>query len=135
MTNNYNYEGYHKLKKDMVDIECFYSQAGQDLLVLQILDYKKNGIFIEIGANHFSFLSNTYLLESKFDWRGISIEMDKSFEVDFRKNRKSTLLSCDATEINYKNLIMENELSEIDYLSVDIDGWNSLVCIRKILVS
>lgn len=28
-----------------------YSQIGQDLKVLKYFDYKKNGYFIEVGAN------------------------------------------------------------------------------------
>jgi FkbM family methyltransferase len=51
-----------------------YSQLGQDIDVLKVYNYKKNGFFIEIGANDGVTLSNTYLLEKDYDWRGICVE-------------------------------------------------------------
>ena len=39
------------------------SQIGQDLFVLETLNWKKNGFFIEFGASDGITNSNTYLLE------------------------------------------------------------------------
>ena len=50
------------------------SQLGQDLNVIQIYKEKQNGYFIEIGAVDGISLSNTYLLETKYNWRGICVE-------------------------------------------------------------
>ena len=46
-------------------IEKNFSQAFQDLFVLTMLNGKKNGIFIEIGAYNGQEISNTFLLEKK----------------------------------------------------------------------
>ena len=51
-----------------------YSQLGQDLEVLKFYNSKMNGFFIEVGASDGIELSNTYLLESKYNWRGICCE-------------------------------------------------------------
>ena len=51
-----------------------YSQLGQDKEVLTFYKNKKNGYFIEIGANNGITLSNTYLLEKKYNWKGICVE-------------------------------------------------------------
>lgn len=51
-----------------------YSQLGQDLQVLKFYNNKRNGFFIEIGANDGITLSNTYLLETQYEWNGICIE-------------------------------------------------------------
>lgn len=51
-----------------------YSQLGQDLEVLKFYNNKKNGFFIEIGASDGIELSNTYLLEQKYNWNGICVE-------------------------------------------------------------
>jgi FkbM family methyltransferase len=51
-----------------------YSQLGQDLEVLKFYNNKKNGFFIEIGANDGIELSNTYLLEKTYNWKGICVE-------------------------------------------------------------
>ena len=40
-----------------------YSQAGQDLFVMNILNYIKNGYFIDIGCNDPDIGNNTRLLE------------------------------------------------------------------------
>jgi hypothetical protein len=42
------------------------SQLRQDLLVLWLLDFQKDGIFVEFGATDGVDLSNTYLLERKY---------------------------------------------------------------------
>jgi len=50
------------------------SQLGQDLEVLKSYNNKTDGFFIEIGASDGIQLSNTYLLETKYNWRGICCE-------------------------------------------------------------
>lgn len=51
-----------------------HSQLSQDLEVLKFYNEKKNGFFIEIGANDGNILSNTYLLEKSYNWKGICVE-------------------------------------------------------------
>jgi FkbM family methyltransferase len=51
-----------------------YSQIGQDVEVLKFYDNKENGFFIEIGANDGIHISNTYLLEKEYKWKGICCE-------------------------------------------------------------
>lgn len=51
-----------------------FSQIGQDLEVLKLYKYKKNGFFVEIGASDGITFSNTYLLEQKYQWKGICVE-------------------------------------------------------------
>jgi hypothetical protein len=50
------------------------SQLGQDLEVLKFYKNKKNGFFIEIGASDGIQLSNTHLLETQYNWKGICCE-------------------------------------------------------------
>ena len=51
-----------------------FSQIKQDLNVLTFYNYKRNGYFVDIGANDGIYISNTYLLEKKYNWNGICIE-------------------------------------------------------------
>ena len=51
-----------------------YSQIGQDLEVIKFYNNKKNGFFVEIGASDGIELSNTYLLEKEYNWKGICCE-------------------------------------------------------------
>lgn len=51
-----------------------YSQLGQDRDVLSHYQFKRNGYFIEVGANDGISFSNTYLLEKDYGWTGICAE-------------------------------------------------------------
>jgi FkbM family methyltransferase len=64
-----------------------YSQLKQDINVLQYYNYKRNGTFIEIGANDGILLSNTYLLEKSYGWTGICVEAIPSIFESLKKNR------------------------------------------------
>ena len=64
-----------------------YSQFGQDIDVLEYLNYKENGYFIEVGAYDGIELSNTYLLEKKYNWEGLCIEPQEYFYQKLKDNR------------------------------------------------
>jgi FkbM family methyltransferase len=65
------------------------SQLHQDAFVLEVLGHKKNGYFVDIGAASGVALSNTYLLEKKFGWRGILVEPARGFYDSLYRNRVS----------------------------------------------
>lgn len=67
-----------------------YSQAGEDLVLNSLLLEKENGFYVDIGAYHPVFLSNTYLFYKK-GWTGIQIEPNKKRSKLFRKKRKNSL--------------------------------------------
>jgi len=50
------------------------SQNAQDLLVLYLLEFKRDGFFVEFGATDGVELSNTFILEKNFNWGGILSE-------------------------------------------------------------
>ena len=77
-----------KLDNTIKCLPYFCSQFGQDLFVLNELNFKKNGFFVEFGATNGINGSNTYLLENKFNWRGILAEPAKIFYNELNKNRK-----------------------------------------------
>lgn len=62
--------GSAALKSDRIS----NSQDGQDLLIAHIHNNKRNGFFIDLASNDATFISNTFLLERKYDWDGICIE-------------------------------------------------------------
>jgi FkbM family methyltransferase len=64
-----------------------YSQFGQDLDIIEFLNHKQNGYFIDIGAADGIDLSNTYLLENKYNWNGICIEPQNFYYKHLIKNR------------------------------------------------
>jgi hypothetical protein len=115
-------------------IERNYSQAFQDLFVLSILNGKENGTYVEIGGDHPINISNSYLLETEFNWKGISLEIDSS-KVDYYNSiRKNKCISTDATRADYSRLFSDCNFSpQIDYLQVDIEpSWQTLKALKQI---
>ena len=117
-----NYENLKTKFTGAENIENNWSQSMQDMFVLSMLDGKRNGVYVEIGADQPRVISNTYLLENNFDWLGVSFELDADKVTYFNSIRKNKCLSEDATLYNYKSLFEErNYPKQIDYLQLDID--------------
>lgn len=99
-----------------------YSQAGQDLFVLQTLKNKKNGIYVEIGGHLPIHINNTYLLETEYNWSGLSLELDDTCIEKYNQVRKNLCIKTDATKFDYEEYFVKNGFpTTIDYLSVDIE--------------
>lgn len=66
----------------------WFSQAGQDEIVASLLRHKQGGYFIDLAANDATHLSNTYVLETKYHWKGLCIEPNPEYweNLVFRKN-------------------------------------------------
>lgn len=50
------------------------SRDGQDKWVAELLDFKMNGYFLDIGAHNGVDDSNSYIFERYLDWSGICVE-------------------------------------------------------------
>ena len=104
-----------------------HSQAGQDTFVLNVLKHKKNGWYVEIGTHcPISLGNNTYFLERDYEWRGLMVEYDRSFEEKYKIHRpKSWYIIDDARRIDYYSFLKEKAFpKEIDYLQIDLDVNN-----------
>ena len=119
---------------DSEKIENNYSQAFQDMFVLSILNGKKNGTYVEIGADHGVIISNTYLLETQFEWKGVSLEIDQEKVNGYNSLRKNKCICNDAIEFDYKTFFEENDYpKQIDYLQVDIEpAWQTLKALKSL---
>ncbi len=99
-----------------------FSQAFQDLFVLTMLDGKKGGKYLEIGANDPIVLSNSCLLETQFGWKGISLEYQAALVDAFNVQRSNVCYQCDAQIFDWYSAIKRKRWSgQIDYLSVDCE--------------
>ena len=112
-----------------------YSEAGQDIFALNLIG--KNGTYLEVGGFKPKLDSNTYILETQNNWRGITIEFKKELQSLWSscKERKNRIYFEDALKFNYKTALEENNLPlHLNYLSCDIDPRDkTFEALKKIL--
>jgi len=96
-----------------------YSECGQDLFVLNLLNIK-NGKFLDLGCNLPIKINNTYLLELN-GWDGVSVDViDYSEEW---KIRKSKFINSDCFQIDFDSFLPKfYDEKIIDYLSLDMES-------------
>lgn len=88
---------------DLADTEAFKkaliaqspSQLGQDIWALGQHNFKRDGFFVEFGATDGVLLSNTYMLEKLFGWKGLCAEPNPKYFEKLQKNRQCVVAnSC-----------------------------------------
>lgn len=90
----------------------FFSQYGQDKWLYEnVFRDKRNGTFLEIGADDGIDKSNTYFFEKNFNWGGLCVEPSPK---RFKKLAENRACICE-------NYAIAMEDSELDFL--DISGW------------
>lgn len=92
-----------------------YSQEGEDLVLARYFGNKKNGFYVDVGANHPKRFSNTYYFYKR-GWSGINIDpLPKSKEL-FDKFRKR--------DINL-NMGVFNEKRKLNYYMFEESQLNT----------
>ena len=121
-----------------------FSQQGEAKWVLDTLDYKKNGTFVDIGCATPFFLSNTAVLEMEYGWTGIGVDLEPysgayyehykeigAYPQDILEDpklqtwetrSKTKVYETNAVSCDYEKMFDENNMPEvIDFLNVDLD--------------
>lgn len=100
-------------KHELVDSrpKLSYSQTGEDIILDFLLGGKRSGFYVDVGAYHPRYLSNTYLFYKK-GWRGINIEPNfERFRI-FERERKG--------DINL-NIGIGEKAGEREFFVFDVD--------------
>ena len=88
--------------KELIDFYTFIfnnknisnSQLFQDLFVLYFLGMKREGKYLEFGASNGIELSNSFLLEKAYGWKGVLAEPSPQWQSQLKANRpKSQILN------------------------------------------
>ena len=110
------------------------SQLGQDLEVVAFYNNKEGGFFVEIGASDGIELSNTYLLEKQYKWKGVCCEPIPARFKDLVVNRPNSICVNEAV-YNQSGLTLTFDISHrLDLLSgiaEHIDNYKSVVDSNK----
>lgn len=127
----------HNLKmkvpfKGFEKVDSKYSQCYQDLFALTVLDGKESGTYLELGCGGPKYLNNTFLLEDRFDWKGLSYDLDVRSVEEFNQVRKNKAFVKDCLELDFDQIIDELG-NEINYLSLDLEPAEiTLKCLKTI---
>lgn len=86
---------YIQRLKNRITVELFsMSQAGQDYWVYgEVFNEMEDGFFLDIGAHNGRHLSNTYILENRYNWSGLCIEANPITYQKLKKNRNCLCLN------------------------------------------
>lgn len=95
--------------------EVVYSQQGEDLILRQIFNGRRNGFYVDIGAFHPFKYSNTCWLYQK-GWRGINVEPNPDLYQLFLEHRPH--------DINL-NLAVGDDGEKLTYYKFDHPALNS----------
>jgi FkbM family methyltransferase len=66
------------------------SYAVEEWAIRDFFRDKRDGVFVDVGANHYKIASNTYYLETALHWSGAAVEPLKQFEADYKRYRPRT---------------------------------------------
>ena len=113
-----------------------HSQVGQDIFVLEQTNFKNKGYYLEIGSNDPIVNNNTFLLESKYNWKGISVDIDNEMVKKFNYYRNNSCFCSNALNIDYNQLLDSMQFPIIvDYLSIDCEPSETSFEILKTILN
>tara|TARA_R110000851_G_scaffold67262_9_gene152003 strand:+ start:998 stop:1600 length:603 start_codon:yes stop_codon:yes gene_type:complete len=100
----------------------FHSDAKQDQFAANMLGFKKDGYYVDIGSCGPIGSNNSYYFES-LGWNGICVEIESSYNPQYVQARRTcNYINDNALNLDYRKIFEDNNYpKEIDYLSVDID--------------
>jgi FkbM family methyltransferase len=66
------------------------SYSEEEWCIRDFFNDRRDGFFVDVGANDYKVTSNTYYLDTVLNWKGLAIEPQKQFEADYLKYRPRT---------------------------------------------
>jgi FkbM family methyltransferase len=64
-----------------------FSEREEEWLIRDFFKDRRNGYFVDVGANHYRLASKTYYLESVLGWTGLAVEPQTQFAADYLQHR------------------------------------------------
>lgn len=83
------------------------AQLFQDVFALYMTNFKRGGFFVEVGTGDGHLISNTYLLEKEYGWRGIVVEPNPVFLPALEKNRECMIATECILDVSGKPVTFE----------------------------
>ena len=67
-----------------------FSDREEEWMIRDYFQDRRDGMFVDVGANHYKNASKTYYLETRLGWSGLAIEPQREFGADYAKFRPRT---------------------------------------------
>jgi FkbM family methyltransferase len=68
-----------------------FTQGVEEWILKDFFQNRRNGVFVDVGANHHQTGNNTYYLETVMGWSGVAIEPQVKFAAGYREHRPRTI--------------------------------------------
>ena len=110
-------------------IENFQSQIYQDIFASFVVGDKYEKTFLEFGATDGFNLSNSFLLENSFDWKGALAEPSPQWHEALKKNRKNSkiITKCIWKESGKKLDFFMSDFGELSSLKDFVESDKSSI--------
>jgi FkbM family methyltransferase len=66
------------------------SRGVEEWVVRDFFNDRREGIFLDVGANHYRDENNTYYLETALGWSGLAVEAQPQYGPDYQRHRSRT---------------------------------------------
>jgi FkbM family methyltransferase len=120
-----HFAGYERSSSPFRESPCLsltgmesFAQFGEDLLAWEYFGQKRDGFFVEVGANHPTELSQTWFLEQR-GWRGMLVEALPECCRKLREVRKGSII-CETA------VGRPNQVGEATFQVAEADAWSRL---------
>jgi len=66
------------------------TEREEEWMIRDFFKDRRNGFFVDVGANHYRVTSKTYYLETTLGWSGLAIEPQRQYAADYLRYRPRT---------------------------------------------
>lgn len=115
----------------------FYGFSAEDQVINTLLQYRKDGYYVDVGCNHPIRFSNTFAFYLR-GWRGLTIDANASHVALHKKIRPKDISICCAVSNSEKNVVftrfVEDSISSISEEFVK-ECTNTPIVARELMVT
>lgn len=90
------------------------SYNAEEWIVRDFFEDQRDGVFVDVGANHHQRYSNTFYLETALGWSGVALEPQLKFAVGYKLHRpRTTFVPLFVSDVSNREAVLyvgENDL-------------------------
>ena len=91
-----------------------FSMGVEEWIARDYFQDRRDGVFLDVGANDYQDRNNTYFLEKELGWSGIAVDALEEFAADYQLHRPRTrfvaMFASDVSDSKVQFFVPENDL-------------------------